>query len=70
MIDLPGVRTPEADVLRRGLRLWAETSKLHLVDAYLTALAESTGRGVSSSDAGIRKSGLVPVLDPVDLLDK
>ena len=66
VIDLPGLKVPEAAVLKRGLELFAATPSLHFVDAYLTAKGEAEEAGVSSSDAAIRKTGLVPVLDPMD----
>ena len=64
VIGLPGVRAPEAAALLRALGLFATVPRLHFVDAYVTARAEAGAAGVSSFDAGIRRAGLVPVLDP------
>jgi predicted nucleic acid-binding protein len=65
VIDLPGVRTAEADPLKRSLDLFAENPKLHFVDAYLIARAETDKRGVATADEAIQKSSLVPVHNPM-----
>jgi len=65
VIDLPGVRTAEADPLKRSLDLFTENPRLHFVEAYLIARAETDKRGVATADEAIQKSGLVPVHNPM-----
>ena len=64
LLVLPAVAVVDQPLLLRTLELYEET-RLHLVDAYLVACAESTGVGsVASFDRGIDRVGTVERIEP------
>jgi predicted nucleic acid-binding protein len=62
VVNLPGVRADEPDVLASALDRYA-TQRVDFADAYVATLAAESGSGVASLDADIRRLG------PVDLPD-
>lgn len=63
LLHRPGVQAVERPQALRALSLWEQRAGLHFVDCYLIASAEASGHAVASFDGGIRRAGLVPVVD-------
>ena len=63
VLHRPGVLCVERPQLLRALSLWEQRTGLHFVDCYLIASAEAAGHAVASFDGGIKRTGLVPVID-------
>lgn len=63
-IAYPSVVVDDADVLLRSLRLF-QVEGFHFADAYLVALAESTGVGaIASFDRSLDRVGTVTRVEP------